>query len=226
MLSNRTSELSMKQMKSILNRAKYFNLQQHLQSILSVYEAAIAQRSAWLSALNMDRFAMKVNLCTNFTLISVSQPYNFLARQDGAIYCVLTLQGMLLGQMIQRHHTIKLASITRSFYILIRPGRISFLMHDKTIFGNFRIKEYYTFDVKWKEALSARFRLFGPTNQLKLMSDPDERRRSLMEITDVFVIVDQQIQDMVLRGLQQAALRHLRQFNMIGKSSAEGCSVL
>ena len=130
-------------MKSIIYRAKYFNLQAPLKSTLAVYKSTIGSRSAWLSALNMDRPALEINLHTNFTLISVSQPYNYAASQDGTIYCVLHWKGPFKGA-IKRDIINETGTYHKKLFIMIRPEKITFIMHDKFI-----VTDYYSYPLQF-----------------------------------------------------------------------------
>ena len=191
-LSNRTKELSLKQLGFILYKAQYLETQSSLEQILSKYKQEIGQRSAMLSSLNRYRRSLSININTEYSLISIT--HQSASTPPYATVC-LTMQRVWRNESIRNMTTLlDLELATSNFYILVTRGTIIFIMHTKNIFGQFRITESYVFQPPSTPVTSVvklRFLSKRPNNgRIPHILAENVARYSLLQITDIHLVND------------------------------------
>lgn len=222
-LSNRTKELSLNQMRSVIYRCQqYFDLANESDprylSLLSTYKCEIARRSAFVSAMNNGRAAMSINIRRNrsFVLLSV------ITTEQRHGKATITMKGSNHNfHVLQR---MRFNRVSPQFYILLRHEQISMIMHRKNIFGKLRITDICTcqvpidfswiqFDKVWIKFLKDGEKYLHGRLGFTSIRVP---MNTVMKINDVYTVNNADI--------RQQIEQQLRDSNLTNAGSSDCCA--
>lgn len=198
-LSYRTKELSIKQIKFILDRIQQIkNLPRSRLELLSLrYRQEVGGRSAWLSSINTGRLPICLNMTRSFGLYLVST-----LKEHMDVMARITMRH--LHQNMTFSHYLKLGRVSKRFFLLIRNHDLIFLMYQLNNVGQPRITNSYVVQCPGVSGLSsinidkAYLRLWTKTEK---PHNYHRSNRTILTIVDIHSVREEQVRNEIEQQL-------------------------
>ena len=207
-LSIRTKELSLKQIRFILNRIqKISNLPRSRLELLSLkYKQEVAGRSGWLSGINGGRHPIILNMNRSFGLYSVTT-----STEHMDIIASIKMQDLNQNMTVARY--LNLQRVTKKFFILIRNHKLTFIMYRQNDDGQSQIINLYSFQcptLPWTPIDKVWLKLWVKSERPHVIRAGNvfhqTPNRAIMDIIDIHIIRDQTIWNEIEQQLQRPTL--------------------